>query len=253
MAKRKPITKKLRFEVFKRDSFTCQYCGRMAPDVILEVDHINPVANGGENEIMNLITACFDCNRGKGKKKLSDNAEIKKQQEQLTEINQKREQLRMMLEWKKELTNLDNEQVQEFENNFQMLTNNNLTDHGRGTVKKWIKQFGLIEILDCLEISVSQYFNEDDNDTIKKTFNFIPRIATNRKKNSDNPMYGKQCYIRAILRNRVSYINENQLSIMLREIKTETDFEEFKMMATSCRNWTDFKESFIIFSGRDDI
>lgn len=36
MSKRKSISKKLRFEVFKRDGFTCQYCGRMAPDVVLE-------------------------------------------------------------------------------------------------------------------------------------------------------------------------------------------------------------------------
>lgn len=68
--RRKPITKKLRFEVFKRDAFTCQYCGRMAPDVILDVDHINPVSNGGDNDIVNLITSCKDCNRGKGKRKL---------------------------------------------------------------------------------------------------------------------------------------------------------------------------------------
>ena len=57
MAERKPIPKKLRFEVFKRDRFTCQYCGRMSPDVILEVDHIKPVAEGGEDEILNLITS----------------------------------------------------------------------------------------------------------------------------------------------------------------------------------------------------
>lgn len=30
MAKRKSLSKKIRFEVFKRDSFTCQYCGRKA-------------------------------------------------------------------------------------------------------------------------------------------------------------------------------------------------------------------------------
>ena len=47
MAERKTISKKIRFEVFKRDSFTCQYCGRMAPYIVLEVDHINAVANGG--------------------------------------------------------------------------------------------------------------------------------------------------------------------------------------------------------------
>lgn len=38
MAKRKGIPRSIRFEVFKRDMFTCQYCGRKAPDVILEVD-----------------------------------------------------------------------------------------------------------------------------------------------------------------------------------------------------------------------
>ena len=66
MAERKPISSKIRFEVFKRDSFTCQYCGRSAPNVVLEVDHITPVNGGGGNEMANLITACHDCNRGKG-------------------------------------------------------------------------------------------------------------------------------------------------------------------------------------------
>lgn len=47
MANRIPISKKLRFEVFKRDCFTCQYCGEKAPNVKLEVDHIKPVSNYG--------------------------------------------------------------------------------------------------------------------------------------------------------------------------------------------------------------
>jgi len=61
-----PITKKIRFEVFKRDNFTCRYCGRKTPEVILEVDHIIPVSKGGTDDFENLITACFECNRGKG-------------------------------------------------------------------------------------------------------------------------------------------------------------------------------------------
>lgn len=63
---RKAISKKTRFEVFKRDGFQCQYCGNTPPSVVLEVDHITPVAGGGKNDDHNLITACFDCNRGKG-------------------------------------------------------------------------------------------------------------------------------------------------------------------------------------------
>ncbi|WP_446008353.1 HNH endonuclease [Candidatus Electrothrix sp.] len=62
MSNRKSLSKKLRFEVFKRDSFTCQYCGKVAPNVILEVDHIEPVSKGGSNELLNLITSCYDCN-----------------------------------------------------------------------------------------------------------------------------------------------------------------------------------------------
>lgn len=59
------ISARLRFEVFHRDDFTCQYCGRMAPDVVLEVDHMLSRHDGGSDEISNLIAACFECNRGK--------------------------------------------------------------------------------------------------------------------------------------------------------------------------------------------
>lgn len=66
------ISKTVRFEVFKRDSFTCGYCGRTPPSVVLEVDHVDPRSRGGSGDINNLITACFDCNRGKGAGELSN-------------------------------------------------------------------------------------------------------------------------------------------------------------------------------------
>ena len=69
--RRVAISKRTRFEVFKRDKFTCQYCGKHPPEVILEVDHITPVAEGGTNEEANLITSCRDCNRGKAAVPLS--------------------------------------------------------------------------------------------------------------------------------------------------------------------------------------
>lgn len=64
------ISKKLRFEVFKRDEFTCAYCGQKPPAVVLEVDHVIPVANDGPDTIENLATSCFDCNRGKSDRSL---------------------------------------------------------------------------------------------------------------------------------------------------------------------------------------
>ncbi len=56
---------KIRFEILKRDDFKCVYCGRGASEVILEIDHVNPVAVGGDARQENLVTACKDCNIGK--------------------------------------------------------------------------------------------------------------------------------------------------------------------------------------------
>lgn len=67
---RKAISKKLRFEIFKRDGFMCHYCGAHPPSATLHVDHIVPVASGGRNDLGNLITACSFCNQGKGARDL---------------------------------------------------------------------------------------------------------------------------------------------------------------------------------------
>lgn len=65
MARRKPISTRTRFEIFKRDRFTCQYCGGKPPAVVLHVDHITAVSAGGTNDADNLVTSCKDCNLGK--------------------------------------------------------------------------------------------------------------------------------------------------------------------------------------------
>jgi len=182
MAERKGISKKTRFEVFKRDSFTCQYCGRMAPDVVLEIDHIKPVASGGNNGMLNLITSCFDCNRGKGKRKLTDKEEIKKQQEQLRELNKKREQLEMMMEWREELEHFRVLQAEEVANSFKSKTGYGVTEHGFRKIENWVNEFGLIEVLDCLDISVSQYFVNGNEHSLDKTFSYIPRICNVRRR-----------------------------------------------------------------------
>lgn len=54
-----------RFLTFKRDHFTCQYCGKTPPDVKLECDHVVARANGGGDDPGNLITSCRECNIGK--------------------------------------------------------------------------------------------------------------------------------------------------------------------------------------------
>ena len=57
------ISKRLRFEVFKRDNFTCTYCRSKNNEIT--IDHVMPVALGGLDTPENLVTACIDCNAGK--------------------------------------------------------------------------------------------------------------------------------------------------------------------------------------------
>ncbi len=60
-----PVSKRLRYEILKRDNHTCRYCGQSAPDVKLAVDHVTPTALGGTDLPDNLVAACADCNSGK--------------------------------------------------------------------------------------------------------------------------------------------------------------------------------------------
>jgi len=60
---KRPSRKLNSYQVFKRDNFTCQYCGKSVKDgVRLHVDHIIPLVKGGDNSNKNLITSCQKCN-----------------------------------------------------------------------------------------------------------------------------------------------------------------------------------------------
>lgn len=62
---REAISIRKRFFVMKRDSFACVLCGASGHGVRLEVDHKVPFAVGGGDDLRNLQTLCFGCNRGK--------------------------------------------------------------------------------------------------------------------------------------------------------------------------------------------
>ncbi|MGV0634473.1 HNH endonuclease [Mycolicibacillus trivialis] len=59
------VSKRLRYEILRRDNHQCRYCGATAPGTPLTIDHVIPVALGGTDEPANLVTACRDCNAGK--------------------------------------------------------------------------------------------------------------------------------------------------------------------------------------------
>jgi hypothetical protein len=157
---RKSISKKLRFEVFKRDSFTCQYCSAKPPKVPLEVDHIHPVCKGGKNNIDNLITACFDCNRGKSGNELTSIPKtiIEKSEGKIIALAQYKEYQKILLAEKM--------QMESDINSVELVYNSVFEDYGftekfRLSVKKFIKEIGVELVIDAMETACNRIYNQE--------------------------------------------------------------------------------------------
>ena len=244
MNKRKAITKKLRFEVFKRDAFTCQYCGRKAPDVLLHVDHIDPVALAGTNDILNLITACFDCNSGKSDRRLSDNTVLDKQREQLEQLQERKEQIEMMFAWQKGLASIKDDVTSQLSDYWSELASGfSLNENGRKGLKRLEKEFSIEEIMEAMRIAADTYILfQDGNPTaesVELAWKKVGGICITRRRDVEDPNSSRVYYIRGILRNRLNYYNELLALQLLRQaVEANADIESLERHAKVVRNWT---------------
>lgn len=247
MQARKAISKKIRFEVFKRDSFTCQYCGRKAPEILLQVDHIDPVAAGGGNALLNLITSCEECNAGKSDRKLSDSSVLEKQRVQLQQLQQRREQIEMMFQWHKGLLELDedltgrvatfwSEQVPGFQ----------LNEHGIKELRKLRRSFDTPEIMEAMRIAAESYIElhegQPTKESVETAWRKVGGICNNRRREKDNPDLARLYYIRGILRRRLSYCNEHvALKLLQQALDRGAGLDSLERHAKEVRNWTQWQ------------
>lgn len=178
MPKRKAISKKLRFEIFKRDLFTCQYCGAKPPTVILEVDHIIPVVSGGENQEDNLLTSCFDCNRGKGARLLTEAPEaltekIKLQKEKQIQLKE----FEKLLQKQKDLME---GYVLELEYEFYKSMKCSFSESFKLSVKIFFKKLNKTEVIDSLEIALTKEYSPE------RTLKYFCGVCWNRIREREN-------------------------------------------------------------------
>jgi len=150
-------SKRVRFEVFKRDGFQCQYCGRTPPEITLELDHILARANGGQDDIANYITACFDCNRGKGAVPLDSIPQglLDKR----AEIVERREQVKAYTEYLEQVESEIYESIVEITKIYEKyFTTQTLSDYFKlGTVKRFLRVLPTIKICEAMEIACSKF------------------------------------------------------------------------------------------------
>ena len=237
--------------MFKRDSFTCQYCGAKAPDVILQCDHIKPVVDGGTNDILNLVTACLDCNAGKGPRVLSDQSTLTKQVDQLAELQARREQLEMMIEWRAELAKLDDTVVDRLAAHWSGLCEDtvSLTPTGTDKMRRMLKDFGVDQTMVAMGEAIRSYAKRDEEHKFTKesldvAFDTMPRVAKVMKASESKPYLPRLFYIRGILRNRLSYINERALmDLMEAAVLNGADIDSMEALAKRVSSWTAFRSA----------
>ena len=221
MGKRKALSKKVRFEVLKRDKFTCKWCGKSAvqDDVVLEIDHILPVKEGGDNHMLNLVTSCFDCNRGKSANKIDDNKVVAQQKKQLDLEQDRKEQLELIFKWHQELQGIDdekNKKVFQYVNDLMITRSINST--GEATLVKLTKKYKLKDVLKAIDLSAEKYFryDEDNQLTMDSAIDFLDKIGGILHNMNQPLVQQKSSYIKGICRNRFEHFNVQVGSILLK-------------------------------------
>lgn len=155
-----PISKRKRFEVFKRDGFKCQYCGRTPPDVVLECDHVIPQASGGTDDRCNLTTACHECNSGKSDKHLIE-IPASVDAGMALEI-ERRSQTQRFNRWLMDLRKQDDASIDRIARYWGDATHPDnpgqwrLSDNLTPTVRIFLKSLPEAEILDAIDITASK-------------------------------------------------------------------------------------------------
>ncbi len=242
------VSKRIRFEVFKRDKFTCQYCGRPAPDVVLQADHIKPVADGGENNLLNLVTSCRDCNAGKGDKALSDDSAIQKQRHALEDLQERREQINMMLEWQNGLRGLQDGETQAAASFWSRLVNGyHLNAYGLRELSKTVRKYGLNATLEAMRTATEQYLefpqgsDKATHESVDKAADYVGRICESNRRIEKEPYLRGIWYAKGILRKRLGRAPDREdIALMERACRAGADPQEFVDAARIVRNWPDW-------------
>lgn len=197
--KRKSLPNGVRFEVFKRDKFRCQYCGKPSPEAVLQVDHIHPVAEGGTDEIANLVTSCFECNSGKSDKLLSDDTAVAKQRAELERQQERLEQIEMIAQWRQSLAGVEERAIEVAVQELRRWTNGSvsLSELGATEMRKHIRKHGLEPVCEGIAACAERHGSDVEAilDGLGAALNFMASV-------SKDPQEREIYYIRGWVANR---------------------------------------------------
>lgn len=142
------VSKVVRFEIFKRDGFRCVYCSAGPTEEPLHVDHVHPVALGGDNRPENLVTSCRSCNLGKGARPLSERRLPTGRRE---DVEEHRDQLLGYLAAQRELVDAGDRVVDHARDRWVSETGFRLSLDEDRSLRRFVKRLGLAVVCTLID------------------------------------------------------------------------------------------------------
>jgi hypothetical protein len=170
-----------------------------------------------------------------------------------------------MFEWKKSLSELDNEvngMIASYINS--KMQPWSVKEGFKTFIQKWLKKFELQDILDAIDISASKYLRFEDGDaTDESAEDYLNKIGGILHNKNLSPIQQKLSYIKGIARNRFNYWDDRKGSIILsnyiQALKKHWNDErilddlnkEVEVETKNANNWTQWRDR--IEDWTDDI
>jgi hypothetical protein len=220
--------------------------------VVLEVDHITPVSQGGENNILNLVTACRSCNSGKSDRQLCDSSSVEKARRQAEDMQERRNQIEMISDWHTSLLALDAEAVNKLEQlwlqSVGATDGTYLLETAKDELRQVMKRYGFEIACQAVIEAARRYLrkspNLDHDQSRNESFWSIAKICTVLKADRNDPGIARLFYIRGIVRNRCSYMHEGACIALLKEARAAgITVDWLEQLAKSVTTWTEFRSS----------
>jgi len=197
--------------------------------------------------LTNLITACMPCNLGKRDVALNEHAAVNKARAQMDELQERREQLELMMQWRESLRDLDQEAVERIAEYWQGHTPGwSVNDNGKRSIKKWLQQFSVEEICKAMDAAATSYLEFNGEKVTEESwslaFDKIVGICRVNRASETDPDIKQLYYIRGILRKRIpGYFDDAKSLQYLKNARSwDIPLEELSTMARSVNNWSGF-------------
>ncbi len=247
-AVRAQVSDRVRFEVFKRDKFTCQYCGRAAPDVVLNCDHITPVAKGGTGDVLNLITSCRSCNGGKGAVSLSDDTAVQKQRAALADLEERRQQIEMMVRWRDGMQDLADAAVDAVVQRLGDRGGWEASETGKSEIRRWLKKHSLADVLRAVDEALDTYLKYQGDEPTQESwghaFSKVAGICRIQDMEVTKPYIRRLFYIQGIIRKRTRMWKFGCLDYLEHIHLCGMSVDKIEQDARRISTWREFEEAY---------